>query len=387
MSTTITTPAPANTSSVAAQGIAWMSGQSGTTTDFNKGSQVRTFFEAFGSVEEIQGYISQAQAFQALVYSAYQAYNIAPLTAQYATGQVTFLTSTGSNPPAAAQSVSIPKGTIVQTIGGVQFTTTQSVVLAQGSTSITAPIIASVAGTSGNVSASTITQIVTGLPYALFCKNTAATTGGQAAESAAQTLARFTAAVAATGLGTPVAIANACIGVSVSGTGETVKYATCYEPWITQVQNSQTATAGFDVYVDDGSGTASADLLTAVETKLSGVLNTSTLGYRPAGVPYTVSGATPVYSSVVVSGTLINGASNTTETAAAESAISAYYDTLQFAQTAGQPQIVADVANAVSSNITSLAVYLLNVSGTAVSGISAAYNERNILQSYTINFA
>lgn len=387
MSNTITTPAPPNTSSIAAQAVAWISGQSGVLTDFNAGSQVRTLFEAFGSVEEIQSYTAQAQAFQALVYSAYQAYGITPLTAQYATGQVTFLTGTGSSPPAAAQSVSIPQGTIVQTIGGTQFTTTQSVVLAQGSSSVTAPVIASIGGTNGNVSASTITQIVTGLPYALFCTNTAATKGGQAAESAAQTLARFTAAVAATGLGTPVAIANAAVGVSVSGTGETAKYSTVYEPWVAQVLASGTPTAGYNVYVDNGSGSASADLLTAVETKLDGILNTSTLGYRPAGVPYAVSGVVPVYSTVTVSGTLANGASRTTETTAVESALSTYYDSLAFAEPAEEPELVAAVANAVSSNVSSLAVYLINVSGTAVSGISASYNERNILQSYTINFA
>ena len=387
MSSTITIPSPPNTTTVAANILSYMAAQSGVVTDYNIGSQIRTNSEAIGSVEELQGISAQAQAFQAMVYSAYSAFGIYPLTAQPATGTITFLTGTGSNPPPASQAVLIPAGTIVATIGGTQFNTTQAVTLLQNSTSISAPIVAVAGGTSGNTSANTITQIVTGLPYALFCTNYAATTGGQNAESASQTLARFTAAVAAIGLGTPVAIANSAIGVTVSGTGETVKYSSVYEPWITQVQNNQTVVPGFDLFIDNGSGSASNTLLSLVTAKLNGVVGSlDALGNRPAGVPYVVSGVTPLYSSVVVSGTIIDGSSSTVLTNSAVSAINTYYASVGFASTISQSQLTAAVANSVSPSISSLSVVLINASGVSVSGITASYNERNILQSSTVNF-
>lgn len=386
MSSTITVAAPPTTVEVATQVMSWQTGQSGVITDYNVGSQIRTLSEAIGSVEELSGVAAQALAFQALVYSAYSAFGITPLDAAFASGTITFSTGTGSNPPPAAQSIAIPAGTLVQTIGGTQFQTAQSVVLLQNSTSISAPITATVAGISGNVSANTITQIVTGLPYALYCNNSAATTGGQAAEVASATLARFTAAVAATGLSTPVAVANACIGVTVSGTGEIVAFSNCYEPWIVQALNGQTPVAGFQVYVDNGSGNASSALLSQVQNTLNGILGTPTLGYRPAGVPYTVNAVSPVYSTVVVSGVTTNSSLISSLTNAAISAIQAQYAALGFTQTLEQSNILADVANAVAPNISSLAVYLVNASGAIVSGIATAYNQRNILQSYTVNF-
>ena len=225
MSNAITIPAPPTATTTAASILSWMTGQSGVLTDYNVGSQIRTLAESIGAVEEQDGVAAQAQAFQALVYSAYSLFGIYPKTAAYSTGSVAFLTGTGVTPPPAAQAVSIPKATIVQTTGVITFQTTQAVTLAQGSTSITAPIIALNSGASSNVAINTITTITTGLAYTLFCTNYAATSGGTAAETPSATFARFTSAVASIGLGTPVALANACIGVTVSGTGETVSIA------------------------------------------------------------------------------------------------------------------------------------------------------------------
>lgn len=385
MSDVITIPAPPSTVQTAANILSFMYGQSGVISDYNVGAQIRTISEAIGSVDEMQGVASQAQALQAIVYSAYTAFGIYPITAAPAVGFVTFNTGTGITPPLAAQSVAISAGTIVQTVGGVQFQTTQSVVLLQGSTSITAPIVAVLAGIAGNVLSGTITQIVTGLPYALFCSNSANTSGGANAEPASATFARFTAAVAAIGLSTPVSVANSCIAVTVSGTGETVKYSTCFEPWIQQIQNNQSPTPGFTVFVDNGSGAASPALLAATSANLSGVLGTTDLGFRPAGVPYTVQAVTPLYSSVVVSGVVTNPNLTSTLTQNVISAIQNQYNVLSFGQTLQLSSLTAAVANAMSNADTSLAVVLYNASGISVSGVTAAYNQRNINQSYTVN--
>src|ERR1700722_1978672 len=82
---------------------------------------------------------------------------------------------------------------------------------------------------------------------------------------------------------------------TASGSTEAVQYSTCYEPWIAQLLAGVTnPAAGFQVYVDNGSGTASTALLTAVAAELDGDFATGAEGNRPAGVPYTVNVVNPV---------------------------------------------------------------------------------------------
>ena len=224
----------------------WLFATTGTPTDTNQGSIVRTYSEAIGSTEEIQAIESEAQALQALVYSAFTAFGIFPIGASGAVGTVTFSTlSTAPLPP--GQSVLIPLNTIVQTQTGIQFATTATAVLVSGTTMITAPIQALSQGTIGNVGVGLINQIASGLTYPLAVTNSIPTAGGANAETASQTLARFTAYVQSLGLCSPVAIAGAVIGVTYNQ--EIVKYSDVYEQWIYQVENDiSPLTPGFTCY-------------------------------------------------------------------------------------------------------------------------------------------
>jgi hypothetical protein len=204
-----------------------MAALSGVLTDYNAGSQIRTQSEAIGSVVEQQGIWAQAEAFQALVYSAMSLFGITAGQAVAASGTVTFSTSSTGTPPPATQNVSIPAGTIVQTTGGVQFQTTTAATLSSGLGSIDLPVSAVVAGSAGNVPAGAINTIISGLTYPLFVTNAAATANGADAQSAAQSLALFAAQVASIGLSSPVAIANAAMGVSYGA--ETVQFSTCFD--------------------------------------------------------------------------------------------------------------------------------------------------------------
>ena len=383
---TLTVPAPPSTAEVAADILAWFGGQSGVLTDFNPGSQVRTESEATGSVVEMQGVISQAEAFQAMVYSAWAAFNIIPFAATPSSGTVTFSTGTGASPPTVPSPVLIPSNTVIQTVGGIQFQTTASVTIPTGGTSISAPVEAVVAGLGGNVAAGAITQIASGLSYPLSVTNSAATTGGTDAETPTQTMARFTAAVGALYIDTPVGIANGAIGVGVSGTAEKVLFATVYEQWVEQVANNQTPTPGFTVYVDNGTGTASANLLTAVSTALSGNYSTGEIGMRPAGVPFSVLAVTPIYCSVAVSGTAVNPALDAQLDSSVTTAVEAYFSGLQFGETADSTQLIATVANQVAGDVSSLNVLLLNVSGVSVQTIAVGGSQRVILQNLTVDF-
>lgn len=363
---TITLASPPSTASAASQILALMASESGVTTDYNIGSQIRTLAESIGSVIEQQGVWGQALAFQALTYGALSLFGITPGVAVSASGTVTFQTGSGGSPPPASQNVSIPAGTIVQTNGGVQFQTTALVTLGAGSSSVDASVVALVAGSTGNVTVGAINNIVTGLTYPLFVTNAAVTSGGADAQTPAQAIALFTAQVASIGLSSPVAIANAAIGVSVGG--ETVAYSTLYEPWIAAGSGAGSGVASWTLILDNGHGTASAALVAAVDTKLgggsvSGSANASgAIGYRDAGVPYNILAVTGTYADVSVSGTLSSSANAALVSGAIAAAVSGYF-TLPFGAPAERASLSAAVANAALGQLTALVVSLYS-SGT-----------------------
>lgn len=379
-SLSFTTPSPPVTTQVASQLLATMAALTGIPSDYNIGSQIRTMAEAGGSVVEIQGVSNQAQALQAILFSGFSAFDIMPNGASYATGTVQFDTGTGASPPVATQNVNIAAGTIVSTSGGVQFQTVSAVTLLQGQTSVTANVSAMTSGTAGNVSANTITQILTGLTYPLYVSNATPTSGGVNAETQSQTQARFSSAIAAIGLGSPTAIANAVIGVTVSGTGETVQYSTVYEPWIT-ASGTASGQALWELYVDNGSGTASASLISAIGNMINGV--------RDAGVPYTINAVEPTFCVVSVSGTMASGQNSALSAVSGliAAAVSGYF-ALPFGATATQAALAGSVANSVPGYLSSLAISLfVSGSATAVSGIAVPAYGRNLLGSVAVTLA
>jgi uncharacterized phage protein gp47/JayE len=361
------TPFP-TTEEVALTLLQWMFSTVGIPTDYNIGSIIRTYSEAIGSVEEIEGITAQAEAIQALVASAYAAFSISPRQATGAVGTITFSTLSAAPLP-SGQSVLIPLGTIVQTVQAVQFSTTSSATLVSGTSSINVPI-----------QANTILQIVTGLSYPLAVTNAAATAGGSNAETPAQTLTRFLAYVDSLGLCSPIAVAAAPIGQSYMQ--ETVQFATCYEGWITQVLNNETPTAGFIIYIDNGTGAASANLISVVTTYLSsGSINNIPIGFRPAGVPFSVLAVNPIFCSVQVTGTAINVALAPAITTAIIGAINAYFASINFNTTVELTQITAAVSNVSFGQLNSLSVSLYNNSSVSVNSIAATGPGQRIVQS------
>jgi hypothetical protein len=375
-----------------------MAAQTNVPTDYNPGSQVRTLNEALGSVVEMQATADLATAFQALAYGAMSLFGVGASVAQSATGVATFATSF---PVSAAlpttQAVLIPSGTLMQTAGGTQFATIAAATLASGTASITAGIIASLAGAAGNVPASGITGTpLTSIGYPLFVSNGVATAGGADAGTQSSALALFTSRQASLGLSSPVAVANAAIGVTVSGTGETVRYAGNVEPWLLAGSGAGSGTAGFTLYIDNGTGGASSALIAATAAWLSGNITANQSGFRPNGVPYQVLAVTPVFANVTVSGTLTPGLFASGGVAAgAASGVTAYFNTLGVSapvpggtglNAAGQPQIAARVADAGIGAFSSLSVVLAyaSASGTAVPLVSGATGTRVILASLSV---
>jgi len=96
----------------------------------------------------------------------------------HAAGIATFSTSKEPNAPPATMLVQIPRGTLLQTVSGIQFATTAPVVFPQGARHIDVPVEAAHGGPSGNVAAGAIQQIISGLAYPLSVSNAAPTSGG-----------------------------------------------------------------------------------------------------------------------------------------------------------------------------------------------------------------
>lgn len=390
--TVASVPSATETATTMLSLIAALTGQ---PVDINIGSQVRTLAESIGSVTEEQGISDQARAVQALAYGAMSLFGISQSQATAATGVVYFATSLPvSGAPVAPQAVAIPSGTLVQTAGGVQFSTTAAATLASGTASVLVGVVATTAGSLGNVAASAITGTpLTSIGYPLYATNPSATAGGANAGTQSAAMAQFTSKAASLGLCSPVAIANAAIGVVSSGTGETVQFASCYEPWIAAGSGAGSGTAGFTLYVDNGTGTASPSLVAAVQSWISGSVALNQSGYRAAGVPYTVSGTTPVYCSAAVSGTLFPGLlASGSVVSAITLGVQNYFDAISIADNPGsiaqQSQIAARVADAGLGAFSSLTVNLYySGSGTAVPEVSGAVGTRVVLASLAVDIA
>jgi hypothetical protein len=389
MSQTLSVTVAASPSAVeSATGLlAQMAALSGGATDYNIGSQIRTLAEAQGAALEQQGIGSQALALQALAYGAMSLFGIGQPQALNASGVVTFATSLPlSGAPNVPQAVLIPSGTLVGTAGGVQFAVPSGVVLASGTSAVNAAVICTAAGPNGNVPASGISSVLTSIGWPLVVVNANATAGGAAAGSYSSALALFTAKVASLGLCTPVAVPNAVIGVSGIA-GEYVAFAANYEPWLAAGSGAGSGTAGFTLYVDNGSGSASSTLLANVRAYLNGSVSQNQPGARPDGVPCVVSGVTPVYATVTVSGTLIPGtlASGTVQ-AAVTSGVTTYFNNLNFAPNAAQQaQIAGAAADAGLGSFQSLSVSLYySGGGSPVAVVSGTVGTRVILAGLTV---
>ena len=390
-SLTPTVAAPPSTTQTATNLLALMTALNGQATDFEQGSQIRTFSESTGLVVEQQGITNVALAMQALAYGAMSLFGVQQSQPSAATGTVTFATSIPvSAAPNTPQAVPIPIGTLMQTAGGVQFATVVATVLASGTPSISVGVVATTAGAAGNVGSGAIVGApLTPLGYPLYVTNAAPTGGGANAGTQSAALAQFTAAVARLGLASPVAVANASIGVVATGTGEVVVKAASYEPWIAAGSGAGSGTAGFTLYVDNGTGGASASLLAAVQAWITGNAATNQSGYRPAGVPFVVSGVTPVYANVGVTGVLQPGLLATGSVVTSlTSGIASYFSALNISPAAAyQPQVAAQAADAGLGAFSSLIVnlYYNSAPSTPVAVVSGGVGTRVILYALSVN--
>lgn len=249
-------------------------------------------------------------------------FGLTRLPAVSATGQVTFSRATPTN------QASIPVGTLLTTPDDVQFTViadtnqtayqaaTASYIIPAGTASITASVQAVVAGSGGNVLASTITQIAAAIRYVDAVTNAAAITNGIDAESDDAFRARFQLYIGSFEQGTKAAIAYALAAMQQGITYSFVEnqtYAGAAQPGY------------FYVVVDNGTGAPPSSLIDAAGTAIDAV--------RPLTSTFNVYSPVIVTANIACTVTAQTGYTLATVQAAVVSAITAYVNSLTLGQT------------------------------------------------------
>jgi hypothetical protein len=245
-------------------------------TDWAPGSVARTIIEA-PAVEIEQLYLQMFLGLRdAIPVATFQSFGFDRLPAKRAFGYASVASAA-----ALTQPVAIPAGTVFTTDGGASYASTLDVTWAVGSTLVSVPVQADVAGSSGNISANTITGC------SLFPTSSGYTIGnslidnGADAETDAEREARFADFVSSLSRGTITACLYAAKSATVlAGDGTIDEYVT---NWGCTERPGRVS-----IFIYGNRGVASTALLTAAQRKLDGwrddVTDEIVPGYRAGGV-------------------------------------------------------------------------------------------------------
>jgi uncharacterized phage protein gp47/JayE len=246
-------------------------------TDFTVGSVTRTLLEAT-AVEIDRLYQQMLRGLLAAIPVAiYRSFGFDTIPAVPASGLVRLTLAA----PAAAP-LTVPQGAVLATAAGLQYLATAAATIAAGELSATVLVSAAAAGPQGNILPGEIVRLVSPALSPVAVANPAAFTNGRGEETAEERRQRFVEYIRALARGTVASCIYAAKTVSLPDpvTGlvlERVSRATVEE------------TAGHvTLFIHNGAGATSADLVTAVQRKIDGWRDPASgayaPGYRPAGM-------------------------------------------------------------------------------------------------------
>lgn len=299
--------------------LRWYAYASGITPDSERGSVLRTLFEAWGYEVEQQSWRFDTELRAAIPEAVFDAFGFARIPAASATTILTFARSTP-----AGEAYLIPEGTLAGTVGNILFQTTQDVTLPAGATSITAPAEAVTPGAEGNVAANTITVLTALVPGVETVTNAQAAYGGADAETLAAQRDRFAAYLATLAKGTIPALTAAALTVQTS-TGERAAKVLVVDNYLDALVPASEAY----VYVYTPTG-ATQDLLDAIFTKLE-------QEQRPVGVKLTMQLVTPAEHTIDLTVT----GSDSTVGPTVEAAVRAHVEALAIGEDVDVNRMVA----------------------------------------------
>ncbi len=249
----------------------------------------------------------------------------------------------------------VPIGARVQTGDGTQtfavtldatnpaYDATQNAyVLGSGTPYVSVPVLAQVAGASGNVVAGAVNTIVQGMPYIDTVTNAAAFTNGADAEIDTALRARFVAYIGSLSKATKAAVLYAVLSLQQNVSATVTE----------NQQRSGLAQPGFFyVIVDDGTGSPSSTLLASAANAIEDV--------RPLSVTYGVYGPNTVIANVVMAIVTASGYDHAATVALVAAAIQNYINTLGLGVSLSFTRL-AQVAYAASDGVTNVTGVTLN---------------------------
>lgn len=267
-------------------------------TDFNIGAVARTMLEA-PAVEIEEAYQQTFNGLRAAIpVATYQSFNFDRLEAASANGLIHVVIS------ASAADVTIPAGTVLSTPSSrTTFVSQAAKTIAAGGTSADLVVVAADAGVVGNIPAAcaftaspTISGFVSAANANLF-------NNGRDQESDDQRKQRFVAYIRSLQRATNEALDyGARTAALLNATGvevERVRSALVYEPY---VHDNTQPIAWSKVYIHNGSGSTSNDLLARCDAVLRGYVDTATgakvAGYKASGIKLDVLKATEVPTDI-----------------------------------------------------------------------------------------
>jgi|WetSurMetagenome_2_1015567.scaffolds.fasta_scaffold18307_3 uncharacterized phage protein gp47/JayE len=296
-------------------------------TDFNDGGVLSSEIEAF-SRQLAQAYAEDRAGFtEVLKKLPYSIFDFSAKSAVTATGIVTF-TRTDTT-----VSVTISSGTQISTTGGVVFETTTDVSMPIGTANVSVAVEAVTSGTTGNVSAGTVTTIVSSVD-ADSVTNSSAMAGGVDAETTAQALSRFR---------------SYLMGLSKSN-----KYGIMYAALLnTSVRSAsvlehfppKSNLYNFTLYIDDGNGSASSEMIAAVKKIVDGDGTQTNPGYRAAGINCDILAPTILYQAVTATITVNYDVDVDEAKSTLGSAITSYINSLVLGETLIRSQLMKAILN------------------------------------------
>ena len=299
-------------------------------TDFVVGSKVRTLLEA--AAIEIDEFYQQTLngLLAAMPVALYQTLSFSALNAISAGGPVNLVVQ---------QSISdllIPAGTLLTTpVASTTYSTTSDVTIPAGQTTGQVAVLATTAGSAGNIPAAQTFTLAPQPTGVISASNPSAFVGGQDAETPAQTKVRFQAFISTLSRATGAALAYGASQATILNAGgniqERVRFALVVDPAPPPGQGPQPVS----VYVHNGVGGTSSQLVAQAQTIINGYVDGSgnkIPGYKAAGVPTTVYAAADVVLTLGGSVVALPGYVSSTLASAANAALANYVEGLSVGQ-------------------------------------------------------
>lgn len=262
-------------------------------TDFNVGSVARTMIEA--PAIEIDELYQQMLAglVEGIPTAVYRSFDFPLLPAVAASGLARF-----SAPAGHADAVVLPVGVRVASDSAVEYRTVEAAVIAVGQTSVEVLVSAVAPGSGGNALPDAVTRLISPISGVSAVTNPAALSNGRGAETEAERKLRFAEFIQSLARGTVGSLIFAAKAAKVTDpTG-----ATTLER-VARVAVRE-GPGHVRLYVHNGAGATSAQLVQAVTDRIEGgedpATGTITPGYRPAGMRVDVEAMTEIPVAVAI---------------------------------------------------------------------------------------